>query len=98
MSALGAAAPPPGFELELKLKPATLQHTTADDHIRRWPWRAAGTGPRGRAALRELITPPEVEVTNTGPGFNRGSRGGARGCGFEERVGLHACTGGIHFL
>ena len=25
-----------------------------------------------------LITPPEV--TNTGPGFNRGSGGGARGC------------------
>ena len=42
-----------------------------------------------------LITPPEV--TNTGPGFNRGSGGGARGRGFEERVGVHARTGGIHF-
>ena len=43
-----------------------------------------------------FFTPPEV--TNTGPGFNRGSGGGARGCGFEERVGVHARTGGIHFL
>ena len=43
-----------------------------------------------------LITPPEV--TNTGPGVNRGSGGGARGCGFEERVGVHARTEGGHFL
>ena len=42
-----------------------------------------------------LITPPEV--ANTGPGVNRGSGGGARGCGFEERVGVHARTGGIQF-
>ena len=35
----------------------------------------------------QLITPPEA--TNTGPGFNRGSGGGARGCSFEERVGFH---------
>ena len=34
-----------------------------------------------------IITPPEV--ANTGPGVNRGSGGGARGCGFEERVGAH---------
>ena len=31
-----------------------------------------------------VFTPPEA--TNTGPGFNRGSGGGARGCGFEERA------------
>ena len=31
------------------------------------------------------------------PGVNRGSGGGARGCGFEERVGVHARTGGIRF-
>ena len=37
---------------------------------------------------RGLVTPPEA--TNTGPGLNRGSGGGARGCGFEERVGAHA--------
>ena len=43
-----------------------------------------------------MITSPEV--TNTGPGVNRGSGGGARGCGFEERVGVHTRTGGIHFL
>ena len=43
-----------------------------------------------------MITPPEV--TNTGPGSNRGSGGGARGCGFEERVGAHARTEGGHFL
>ena len=35
-----------------------------------------------------MITPPEV--TNTGPSFNRGSGGGARRCGFKERVGAHA--------
>ena len=30
-----------------------------------------------------------LEATNTGPGFNRGSGGGTRGCGFEERVGAY---------
>ena len=62
------------------------------------------TGKRPKTIKRERIsvpygfvfTPPEV--ANTGPGFNRGSGGGARGCGFEERVGVHARTGGIHFL
>ena len=43
-----------------------------------------------------LITTPEA--TNTASGFNRGSRGGARGCGFEERVGAYAHTEGGHFL
>ena len=43
-----------------------------------------------------IITPPEV--ANTGPGVNRGSGGGARGCGFEERVGVYARTEGGHFL
>jgi len=33
-------------------------------------------------ALVVFCTPPEA--TNTGPGFNRGSEGGARGCDFEE--------------
>ena len=33
-----------------------------------------------------------------GPGFSRGSGGGSRGCGFEERVGVHAHTWWIHFL
>ena len=43
------------------------------------------------------ITPPEE--TNTDPGFNRGSGGGARGCGFEkERVGAYARTEGGRFL
>jgi len=37
-----------------------------------------------------FFTPPEA--TNMGPGFNRGSGGGARGCGFEERVGAYART------
>jgi hypothetical protein len=46
--------------------------------------------------LYSLITPPEV--ANTGPGANRGSGGGARGCGFEERVGVYARTEGGHFL
>ena len=44
----------------------------------------------------QVITPPEV--ANTGPGVNRGSGGGARGCGFEERVGVYARTEGGHFL
>ena len=39
-----------------------------------------------------FIIPPEV--ANTAPVFNRGSGGGARGCGFEERVGAHARLGG----
>ena len=43
-----------------------------------------------------LFTPPEA--TNTGRGFNRGSGGGARGCGFEERVGAYARPEGGHFL
>ena len=45
-----------------------------------------------------LHPPRKPEATNTGPGFNRGSGGGARGCGFEERVGAHARTEGSHFL
>ena len=42
-----------------------------------------------------IFTPPEA--TNTGPGFKRGSGGGARGCGFEERVGAYARAEGGHF-
>ena len=38
-----------------------------------------------------FVAPPEE--TNMGPGFNRGSGGGARGFGFEERVGAHARSG-----
>jgi len=41
-----------------------------------------------------IISP---ETTNTGPGFNRGSGGGARGCGFEERAGAYARTEGGSF-
>ena len=53
-----------------------------------------------RAALvpNPVVFFKPLEVANTGPGVNRGSGGGARGCGFEERVGVHARTGGIHFL
>ena len=46
------------------------------------------------SSSRGLITPPEE--TNTGPGFNRGSEGGARMCDFEERGGSHAHTEGVH--
>ena len=61
------------------------------------PGRNYKTAPAARPWRRKkLIAPPEV--TNTGPGFNRGSGGGVRGCGFEERVGVYARTGGIHFL
>ena len=42
--------------------------------------------------LRGDFTPPEV--ANTGSGVNRGSGGGVQGCGFEERAGVHARTGG----
>ena len=38
-----------------------------------------------------VLTPPEA--TNTGPGFNRGSGGGARGRDFEERIGIFAYRG-----
>ena len=43
-----------------------------------------------------LVTSPET--TTTGPGFNRGSRGGAQGRGFEKRVGAYARTEGGRFL
>ena len=43
-----------------------------------------------------VFTPPEA--TNTGRGFNLGSGGGARGCGFEERVGAYARTEGAIFF
>ena len=42
---------------------------------------------RRRRRLCPVITPPEA--TYTGPSFNRGSGGGARGNGFEERVGAY---------
>ena len=45
-------------------------------------------------ALRIFTAP---EATNTGPGFNRGFGGGARGCGFGERVGAYARTEGGSF-
>ena len=73
------------------------------DTISRWLGRAGlplnRAGPAdspGRAGPFTLITPPEK--TNTGPGFNRGSGSGARGCGLEERGGAHARTEGGHFL
>ena len=56
----------------------------------------AAKSPPSLVAGGILITPPEV--ANTGPGVNRGSGGGARGCGFEERVGVYARTEGGHFL
>ena len=52
----------------------------------------------GSAASSQPMCYYTPEVTDTGPGFNRGSGGGARGCGFEERVDVNARTGGIHFL
>ena len=75
------------FGTPLDIKPRT-------SHLRGQPPQASNS-----RALRvkglSFITPPEV--ANTGPGVNRGSGGGARGCGFEERVGVHARTGGIQF-
>ena len=52
--------------------------------------------PSPRLLVPLFFTPPEV--ANTGPGVNRGSGGGTRGCGFEERVSVHARTGGINIL
>jgi len=46
--------------------------------------------------VQSYYTPGSGEHGN--PVFNRGSGGGARGCGFEERVGVHARSGGVHFL
>ena len=40
---------------------------------------------------------PDILFFLDPPYFKPGSGGGARGCGFEERVGLHARTGGIQF-
>jgi len=39
---------------------------------------------------KRVIAPREA--TSTGPGFNWGSVGGARGCGFKERAGAYART------
>ena len=68
-----------------------------------WAFSATGAvwGPVAKGDVHPpkkaaFITP--LEVTNTGPGVNRGSGGGARGGGFEERVDVHARTGKIHFL
>ena len=41
----------------------------------------------GLGLLSHIYTPGSDEH---GPQFNRGSGGGARGCGFEERVGAYA--------
>ena len=48
------------------------------------------------SAAAAYYTPGSGEHGN--PVFNRGSGGGARGCGFEERVGVYARTEGGHFL
>ena len=53
--------------------------------------------PRVYLKIEALCAAPP-EVANTGPGVNRGSGGGARGCGFEERVGVHARAGWVQFL
>ena len=59
-----------------------------------WKFLAPGSWVPSSSSYRNtVITPPEV--TNTGPGFNRGSGGGARGCGFEERVGAYARAEGF---
>ena len=52
--------------------------------------------PRKRRTRAPVFISPEA--TNTGPGFNRGPGGSARGCGFEERVGAYARTHGGRFL
>ena len=55
-------------------------------------------------AERERAIPPVLYYLHPrkwrtrAPVFNRGSGGGARGCGFEERVGVYARTEGGHFL
>jgi len=54
---------------------------------------AASTAPAPEHCILPILTPPEA--TNTGPGFNRGSGGGARGCGSEERVGAYVRTEGV---
>ena len=51
--------------------------------------------PLSACVWRGYYTP---EATNTGPDFNRGSGGGARGCGFEERVERYARAEGCRFL
>ena len=56
----------------------------------------AGSSVASGSVVTLFITPPEG--ANTGPGVNRGSGGGARGCGFEERVGVHARTGWVQFI
>ena len=58
---------------------------------------AHSTSPRstGFCAIWDCIS--SSSSSNTGPGFNRGFWGGARGCSFEERAGAYARTEGGSF-
>jgi len=58
--------------------------------------RPCSTELDGLDGVSAFITP--LEATNTGPGLNQGSGGGARGRGFEERVVAYARTEGGRFL
>ena len=75
------------------------RETKTDEGQKRILRGAARFSPSGQnscAPVSVLFTPPEA--TNTGPGFNRGYGGGARGCGFEERVWAYARIKVGHFL
>jgi len=39
------------------------------------------------SSVHREVAPSPLAEPLTGPGFNRGSGDGARGCGFEERAG-----------
>ena len=68
----------------------TPQYTAID---RKTPTGAVarfGAAYSENGAAERFFTSPEA--TNTGPGFNQGSGGGARGCDFEERVGAYICA------
>jgi hypothetical protein len=75
--------------------PDTRRGTRAPNYQPGMPGPFQGNSSAGMANAGGVFTPPEE--TNTGPGFNRESGGGARGCGFEERVGAHARTKGGAF-
>ena len=58
--------------------------------------RAERTGAATNLSFKGFLLHPRKWRTRA-PVFNRGFGGGARGCGFEERVGVYARTGGIQF-
>ena len=98
---LSHQAPFPPGPLALQVNEASKPKIIASHLFQELPLARAGLADMQQSEEYELpcgesITPQKA--TNTGPGVNRGSGGGAQGCGFEERVGAYARSEGGRFL